>query len=67
MIKFFEVFLATGGRAPAAIVDGMSWMAAALFDAERRRPGPLPPTFLGSNHLRQDVGLLPVDSNGRPL
>jgi hypothetical protein len=67
VIKFFEVFLATGGRAPAAIVDGMSRMSAALFNGKRRRTGALPPAFLGSNHLRQDVGLRPVDSNGRPI
>jgi hypothetical protein len=68
--KFFELFLSTGGRAPAAIIDRMMQGVLALFDRAsgraRRRDGRVPTHYLSNNHLRQDIGLPPVNSRGWP-
>ena len=71
MTNFFDLFLSASGRAPAAIVERLTQAASALFNRPRpggqRREGPAPPVFLGNNHLRRDIGLPPVDSNGWPI
>jgi hypothetical protein len=68
--KFFEMFLSAGGRTPAAIIEHLAQAALALFSRanqrRRRRDGRVPPHYLGNNHLRQDIGLPPVDTRGWP-
>jgi hypothetical protein len=69
--NFNELFFFAPGRARAAIVDGLTQAARALLHRRRRlrrqRIGRAPPLFLGNNHLRRDIGLPPLDGNGRPL
>jgi len=69
--NFNELFFFAPGRARAAIVNGLTQAARALLHRRRRlrrqRIGRAPPLFLGNNHLRRDIGLPPLDGNGRPL
>ena len=71
MSNFNELFFFAPGRARAAIVDSLTQAARALHRRRRRlrrqRIGRAPPLFLGNNHLRRDIGLPPLDRNGRPL
>jgi len=71
LTKIFELFLSTGGRAPAAIAERMTRAALALFNRadqrRRRRVSRLPPRYLSNNHLRQDIGLRPVDPRDWPI
>jgi len=65
MSNFYELFLASGGRASLAMLARLSTVASFLFN--RRGDGPAPPIFLGDNHLRRDLGLPPLDRDGRPV
>ena len=71
MTNFFQLFLSASGRAPVAIVDRLTQAASALFSRQhrrgRQRESQAPPILIGSNHLRRDIGLPPVDSYGRPI
>ena len=71
MSNFNELLFIAPGRARAAIVDGLTQAARALLHRRRRlgrrRIGRAPPLFLGNNHLRRDIGLPPLDRDGRLL
>ena len=63
MASFYELFLSFAARAPAA------WVRRIRRAKPKDRPGRsvLPEIFHGNRHLRQDIGLPPVDDLGWPL
>ena len=69
MPNFNELFYLSRGRTRVAILDSLTQAARALLHRRRRqgrqRIGRAPPLFLGNNHLRRDIGLPPVDRDGR--
>jgi hypothetical protein len=70
MFNLFEDFLSTGSRTPAATVERLAEVVMMLFRRRRDRQKRIDlalSVFQRSNHLRRDVGLPPVDSNGRRL
>ena len=70
MFNLFEDFLSTGSRPPAAAVERLAEAVMALLRRRRDRQRRIDlalSAFQRSNHLRRDIGLPPVDSNGRRL
>ena len=70
MARIFEKFFSTGGRWPTAFIDQMMQASMALLDRpgrrRQKRDDQLPGHYRSNNHLRQDIGLPPVNRAGWP-